>query len=308
MKPAKAKETAETMMARLRERFAGCGGYITLEQVRNAAGFQSDSTIDAVVISTWPSNGLWRDAFEIKVERSDFLREVANPKKNQWARERFHHFWFVTPPGLAQPEELPDGCGLMVSHGKTLKVVRQAALVPKPEFDDSLLASIVKSACKADAKCEDDLYSKRRAADKEYLEAVAWRSAARKFIAEHGGCDAVRWYENDESNIVAALNAVVSGTEKHVEMQKARDILAEFQSGIARLIMPFLVLSQITLDETDKADEKILRWLGADGAETLAVERIRTTGKKNHFRFGEIERQMLQMIAEWAKVGRAEEK
>ena len=56
-------------------------------------------------------------AFEIKVSRGDFLREVRNKAKNyNWRSRWCQEFWFVTPKGLIGPEEVPDPAGLMYSY------------------------------------------------------------------------------------------------------------------------------------------------------------------------------------------------
>lgn len=52
-----------------------------------------------------------RIAVEIKVARSDFLRETQE-KRGCWQRVA-HRFAYATPPGLVAPEEVPDGCGLL---------------------------------------------------------------------------------------------------------------------------------------------------------------------------------------------------
>lgn len=52
----------------------------------------------------WTTHG-----YEIKVSRSDFVRD------NKWHgyREHVENMWFVCPHGLIQPEELPEGVGLL---------------------------------------------------------------------------------------------------------------------------------------------------------------------------------------------------
>jgi hypothetical protein len=69
--------------------------------------------IDCWMYNTWPS---CREAhaFEIKVSRSDFLSELAKPKKREAAMLVSNKFYFVTTPGVVRsPEEIPDGCGWM---------------------------------------------------------------------------------------------------------------------------------------------------------------------------------------------------
>lgn len=65
--------------------------------------------IDALWIS-----GAQRTAFEIKVSRSDFLRETEE-KRAPWKRV-CHRFIYVCPAHLIQPREVPADCGLWWIH------------------------------------------------------------------------------------------------------------------------------------------------------------------------------------------------
>jgi hypothetical protein len=53
--------------------------------------------------------------FELKVARSDFLRELDDPRKHHAAMDFVNYFYFVTPPLLIKPGELPVDCGLIVA-------------------------------------------------------------------------------------------------------------------------------------------------------------------------------------------------
>lgn len=52
-------------------------------------------------------------AYEIKVERGDFLAEMRSPDKRAEAEEIAAECWFAAPKGLIAPEELPEGWGLV---------------------------------------------------------------------------------------------------------------------------------------------------------------------------------------------------
>ena len=67
---------------------------------------------DFWVMHCWPSEGHARTVYEIKVSRSDFLREIAKPVKRRKALMFSNYFYFATPPGLIRPDELPVECGL----------------------------------------------------------------------------------------------------------------------------------------------------------------------------------------------------
>ena len=69
--------------------------------------------IDAWALDCYPSSGLKRIAFEVKVSRSDFLAEMRQPEKRLPAMEVSNEFYFVAPVGIIQREELPEHCGLI---------------------------------------------------------------------------------------------------------------------------------------------------------------------------------------------------
>ena len=59
------------------------GAFLRLPQVRNGTGFQrSTRTADALIVSCWPSRGLWFAGVEIKVSLSDWKRELCKPEKS----------------------------------------------------------------------------------------------------------------------------------------------------------------------------------------------------------------------------------
>ncbi len=96
----------------------------------------------------WPSGKFTRYAFEVKVRRSDFLHELDTPDKRKWAMDISNEFWFVCAPGVAKPEEIPEGCGLMVCS-KNAKILRKIVRAKYREAGDFALwevAAILRSA------------------------------------------------------------------------------------------------------------------------------------------------------------------
>lgn len=69
--------------------------------------------LDAWAMNVFPSSGYTTIAYEIKVSRGDFLRELKDPNKRQWAMTFTDEFYFVAPRHLISPKELPEGCGLV---------------------------------------------------------------------------------------------------------------------------------------------------------------------------------------------------
>lgn len=84
------------------------------DELRLGTGFGRgvDQRIDAFAFGLWSNN--WGSiAYEVKIARADFLRELKKPHKRRMALRYSNLFWFITPQGLVKPEELPIEAGLM---------------------------------------------------------------------------------------------------------------------------------------------------------------------------------------------------
>jgi hypothetical protein len=94
--------------------------WIVLPELRIGSGYGADSEqrIDCWVMSAYPSDHMVKLAFEIKVSRGDFRQELKKPMKRRWALRYSNLFYFVAPPGLLKPEELPLEAGLMEPNAK----------------------------------------------------------------------------------------------------------------------------------------------------------------------------------------------
>lgn len=68
--------------------------------------------VDALAVRLYNS-GPPLIAYEIKVERGDFLAEIRNPDKRLEAMEVAAAYYLAAPTGLIAPEEVPEGCGLV---------------------------------------------------------------------------------------------------------------------------------------------------------------------------------------------------
>lgn len=89
--------------------------WAVFHEFRCGTGFGkgNESRLDSLVLGLWRSNALIRIAYEIKVSRSDFLREVKAPLKQVPALRISNRFYYVTPPGLLKVEEIPPWAGLL---------------------------------------------------------------------------------------------------------------------------------------------------------------------------------------------------
>ncbi|TGE35912.1 hypothetical protein E4K67_22615 [Desulfosporosinus fructosivorans] len=78
-----------------------------------AAGLNPEQRFDAWAINLYPSRNFVRIAYEIKVSRSDFLKEIKHPEKRTQALQMSNQFYFVAPVGLIKASELPPEAGLI---------------------------------------------------------------------------------------------------------------------------------------------------------------------------------------------------
>jgi len=106
----------------------------------------SSRRADYVAVSLWPSRGLTIDAHELKVSRSDWLRELGQPSKAQAWWPHCHRWWLVAgDESIVGEGELPEGWGLMVpGRGRRMKIL---AAAPRREITLSmpLLVSLLGS-------------------------------------------------------------------------------------------------------------------------------------------------------------------
>ena len=112
--------TSEEIHTALRDKFHPCSEctwgerWIYLRELRIGTGWGKDreGRIDAYALkATGAANT--RVAYEIKTSKSDYLRELKNPRKRSAARRYAEQFYFATPRGLIEPAELPPDAGLV---------------------------------------------------------------------------------------------------------------------------------------------------------------------------------------------------
>lgn len=129
--------------------------------------------LDALAIKPSWSNPCFT-AYEVKVSRSDFLRDDKWPNYLNYC----HRFYWACPSGLIKPEEVADPCGLVWVNEDGGWAVRKAALFRKIEIPWEMLYYIVLS------KLDDErhpFFSSRRA----YFEAYVLDKHERRHLAYH---------------------------------------------------------------------------------------------------------------------------
>lgn len=132
------KVTERTMLDRLNVRYGKFNGngirYARAEHVKVTAGFDARRICDYMALDLWPGGygtgaGPKLHGHEVKVSRSDWLTELRDPDKAEAFRRYCDYWWLVVSDKLiVKPGELPDGWGLLVASGQTVRAVTPASL------------------------------------------------------------------------------------------------------------------------------------------------------------------------------------
>lgn len=230
-------ELTHRIAAKYAEKAGNGNAYAFIPQVRNAAGFDAKRTIDAYVMALWPSRGLTLTAFEIKSSRSDWTRELHKPEKAETFCRLADFFYLVVgDKAIVQPGELPETWGLMVPHGKGLRVEVEAPALrdlsgkPRPlppAFGRSFLAALLRAATYVAAATPEDIQAaadRAREAEREHHERTDTRYRERAERAEEsirafqqaaGVSLGGNWHgSHDPADVGRALRAVLNGDQQ----------------------------------------------------------------------------------------------
>jgi len=153
------EKTEARMLQLLQTRYSETAGngaaWAFVPHVRDAAGFGASRTADAIVMALWPSRGLSLHGFEVKVSRSDWLRELKKPEKAEVFCGLVDYWWVVAgDKTIVKDGELPVTWGLLVAQKTRLVVAKEAPALHedgRPPIDRSFLACLLRSAAKVQA-------------------------------------------------------------------------------------------------------------------------------------------------------------
>lgn len=102
---------------------------------------------DAVMMSLWPSRGLELHGVEIKISRSDWKREAADPSKAESIAKYCDRWWVHTSPGVIDDlSDLPPAWGLREWSGKQWRTLREAEKTPAEPMSRGFLAALLRRA------------------------------------------------------------------------------------------------------------------------------------------------------------------
>jgi hypothetical protein len=194
--------------------------YGLIFEVAQGTGMNANRRLDAMAMSLWPSRGLLLYGIEIKVSRSDWRREKANPAKAEELARFCHQFYIAAPNDVVPRDELPPNWGLLeVDDAGKVGVTKPAAtLAPEPPGYQFLAAVFRAIRREADPEMVDAILrterdklqteyadrvrrelDRRRAANEP--DAAAWRK-----LCEAIGIDPFEWLNRDK--VIDAIRAV----------------------------------------------------------------------------------------------------
>lgn len=236
---------------------------VIIPEVRNDAGFAASRSIDAVSLGLWPSRGLNLTAYELKVSRGDWLRELRDPAKAEaFAGLVDYIYLVVSDEAIIEPGELPDTWGLLAARGKTTKklhlIANATRLTPTDQgrrqplpagFNRGFLVAMMRQAARQGAATPEAitqavnaalaLADKRHQAERATLirERDANADAIRAFEQAAGiRITAGYGYAHDPATVGAALRAVLNGDKTAERHRQHLEQLRESAERIAARI------------------------------------------------------------------------
>jgi len=129
----------------------------TLEEVGNSTGSNCRRHADAVAMNLWPSRGMEIHGIEIKVSRSDWLRELSNPKKADDVACYCDRWWLaVSDEKIVQTGELPATWGLYVFTAGKLVCKVEAALLQAEPLNRGFVGAMLRRASESLKDARDE--------------------------------------------------------------------------------------------------------------------------------------------------------
>lgn len=223
----KAPLKTDEVISRLAVRYSA-PAYAFLTQVRRGTGYATAiRTADALAMSLYPSRGLHLSGIEVKVSRTDWLKELADPSKADEIAQ-FCDFWYVAVGdiNIIQLGELPPTWGLIAPKGSGMTVVKEATKLKTKPFDNSFIAAIMRNmtdnmvsrdsikqrvddARKSGAE-SSNIYLKR---EEEKVKEMTDRIVA---FEKASGVRLDNWSVEHNKDIGVAVRAVLDGKDKKV--------------------------------------------------------------------------------------------
>lgn len=149
--------------------------HAVIYNVANGTGVQTIRYADALAFGLWPSRGHMLSGFEVKISRSDWIREMKAPAKAEEIA-RFCDYWWlvVSDEKIIYPGELPENWGLLIPYRDGLKVRHQAKKLEAQPWSRSFMAAMFRRVHENMVNV-GDIEDKVKAARQAGLDERNWR-------------------------------------------------------------------------------------------------------------------------------------
>ena len=152
---------AADIKAALLKRYAAPGHRVFFE-VSNDTGTAARRWIDAVAVGIWPSTGHEIVGIEIKVSRSDWLRELQQPQKAQELMRFCSRWYLACPEKMVKPDELPATWGMLaLTDGGRFKVTTAARQIEPEPLTAGFMMAVLRQANAVDMELVGRLVKER---------------------------------------------------------------------------------------------------------------------------------------------------
>lgn len=129
--------------------------WATFSELADGTGMSFGGRIDFYAMHLWPSKKYLKIAYEIKVSRGDFMRELDNPRKRESAEKYADECYFAAPGNLLHPDEMPDGWGLIEADRGGLKVKKRARQKEVKDLPLSFVAALARRSTEPSSPLPD---------------------------------------------------------------------------------------------------------------------------------------------------------
>lgn len=122
-------------------------GYLCLDELKPGTGTAGGymGGIDFWCMHQWPSERYARIAIEIKVSRSDYLREARQKQKQGSALRHSNLLYFIAPHGIISPWELRQDAGLLeATEDGGIREIKPAPWRDSPPPSLAFLAAVMR--------------------------------------------------------------------------------------------------------------------------------------------------------------------
>lgn len=227
--------------------------YVLIEEVSDASGFNRSRSLDYMLINLWQSRGLAVTGIEKKSNRSDWLKELKQPQKQENHFKYCDYFYLLTDKdNVAKVEEIPDSWGWYHINGsQILKTMKAAPKLNSIPIERSLLCAMMRRAAdKANFVRSDSLetHIQEQAAKIQGERNYTLESNSREYLnlkqkvdefEKASGLDIAHcWPEDQPKKMGEAVKVIMNGgTKQYLEsLERIEKQIKNIHEGIIQKI------------------------------------------------------------------------